>query len=59
MRKAIGRPKKFSGPVLCVRVSALAGIRLHAEAQAQGKTVSDVVRATLEPVFGAEREDGR
>ena len=52
MGKVKGRPKKFSGPVLCVRVSALAGIRLTNEAQAKAVSISELVRIALERSYG-------
>lgn len=48
-----GRPKTFSGSAVEMRLPALMSIRIKAAAQEKGKSISDVIRETLAPVFGA------
>ena len=54
--KARGRPKEFE-KVLCVRIPALVDLRLQVAAKEQGRTISALVRKTLGPVFGGDRDD--
>jgi predicted DNA-binding protein len=43
-----GRPRQFAGERLSIRVPAIVAIRLNATAQQTGKTISQIVRESLE-----------
>lgn len=48
----MGRPRVYSGRVIGVKLSGITEIKIRAAAQERGITLSDVIRETLEPVFG-------
>jgi predicted HicB family RNase H-like nuclease len=48
----MARPKKFHGGNVAVRLPKDVDIRLRAAALESGKTLSDLIRETLAPVWG-------
>lgn len=58
MPRPRGRTPRFTGPVLNIRMPALLRLKLHAAAQAQERSVSDLVRTALEQKFGSGDKGG-
>ncbi|MBU4357125.1 MAG: hypothetical protein KJ822_17565 [Proteobacteria bacterium] len=52
----MGRPRIYSGNVIGVKLPATLEIKIRGEAAKSGKSISQIVRASLERTHGGENE---
>jgi hypothetical protein len=50
------RPKVFTGSTIGIKLPALLDIRVRGEAAKSGKSISEIVRSSLERTHGGEHE---